>query len=168
VKGLSIEEEQKIVTKNTILLGYVGSIAHGTYQPSTKPDSIDDKDIMGICIGNPETYLGFDRFEQKIVKYKEWDSVIYEIKKMFHLLLKCNPNVMSLLWLSDNYYIIKEEAGERIIENRRFFVSKKAYYSFTGYAYSQLKRMGTSESGVFLNKTLTRIEDEIRRRCLQV
>ncbi|MDD5675043.1 MAG: hypothetical protein PHC61_12815 [Chitinivibrionales bacterium] len=33
-----------------MLLGYVGSIAHGTYVPKNDPDSIDDQDILGVCV----------------------------------------------------------------------------------------------------------------------
>jgi len=141
MKGLSKEERDLIVPQGTILLGYRGSIAHGMYIPSSDPDSIDDKDIMGVCIPELTNYLGFSRFEQKEKMYKEWDSVVYEIRKYFRLLLKANPNVMSLLWLEPNMYITRNELGARLIENRDLFVSKQAYHSFNGYAYGQFKRM---------------------------
>jgi predicted nucleotidyltransferase len=142
MKGLNKEEKKKIIPSGTILLGYRGSIAHGTYVPSSdKEFGIDDKDIMGICIPELNTYLGFGKFEQKEVKYKEWDSVVYELRKYFRLLLKSNPNVLSLLWLEPNMYIIRTEIGRQILENRDLFVSKQAYHSFNGYAYGQFKRM---------------------------
>lgn len=140
--GLTEEEKKKILPKNTILLGYVGSIAHGTYRPSSDIDSIDDKDIMGICFGHPNTYLGLEQFQQKVVRHEAgWDSIVYEIKKMIRLLLKSNPNVLSLLWLPENLYIIKEPAGQLILDHRDIFVSKQSYKAFSGYAYGQLKRM---------------------------
>lgn len=141
MKGLSKEERDLIVPQGTILLGYRGSIAHGMYIPSSDPDSIDDKDIMGVCIPELNNYLGFGHFEQKEKMYKEWDSVVYEIRKFFRLLLKANPNVMSLLWLPRELYIIRTPLGNQIIENRELFVSKQAYHSFNGYAYGQFKRM---------------------------
>jgi predicted nucleotidyltransferase len=141
MKGLSKEERDLIVPQGTILLGYRGSIAHGMYIPSSEVDSIDDKDIMGVCIPELNNYLGFSKFEQKEKMYKEWDSVVYEIRKYFRLLLKSNPNVMSLLWLEPNMYIKKTPLGARLIENRELFVSKQAYHSFNGYAYGQFKRM---------------------------
>jgi predicted nucleotidyltransferase len=141
MKGLSKEERDLIVPQGTILLGYRGSIAHGMYIPSSDPDSIDDKDIMGVCIPELNNYLGFGKFQQKEKMYKEWDSVVYEIRKFFRLLLKANPNVMSLLWLEPNMYITRNELGARLIENRELFVSKQAYHSFNGYAYGQFKRM---------------------------
>jgi len=39
------EETLQIIPPNTILLGYVGSLAHGTYIPSKDSSSIDDRDI---------------------------------------------------------------------------------------------------------------------------
>lgn len=141
VKGLNDKERELIIPQGTVLLGYRGSIAHGMYIPSSDPDSIDDKDIMGVCIPELNNYLGFGHFEQKEKQYKEWDSVVYEIRKYFRLLLKSNPNVMSLLWLEPNMYITKTEIGRQIVENRYLFVSKQAYHSFNGYAYGQFKRM---------------------------
>jgi predicted nucleotidyltransferase len=141
LSGLSIEETSNIVPERTILLGYMGSIAHGTYIPSTDPNSIDDKDIMGVCVANENVYLGLKQFEQKETKYKEWDSVIYEIRKFFRLLLKGNPNVLGLLWLRPSNYIHIEPTGKMIIDNRNLFVSKESYFSFSGYAHGQLHRM---------------------------
>lgn len=141
LSGLSFEETQKIIPSNTILLGYVGSISHGTQIPKTEPDSIDDIDIMGVCIAPENVYMGLKKFEQKEAKYKEWDSVVYEIRKFFSLLLKQNPNVLSLLWLQHENYIYKSPAGYSIIDNRNLFVSKEVYHSFSGYAHGQLHRM---------------------------
>ena len=138
---LTQAETDSIVPPKTILLGYVGSIAHGTHIPSSNPDSIDDQDIMGICVGEIETYLGLRSFEQKITQYKSWDSCIYEIRKYFRLLLKQNPNVISLLWLRPEHYIYISPIGQQIIDNRNLFASKESYKSFTGYAYAQLQRM---------------------------
>jgi predicted nucleotidyltransferase len=141
IKNLSVEETERIIPPNTILLGYTGSISHGTHIPTTNPDCIDDIDLMGVCVGNVSVYLGLGRFEQKEAKYKEWDSVVYEIRKFFSLLLKGNPNVLGLLWLNDEHYIHQTLAGTRLLASRDLFVSKQAYHAFIGYAYGQLKRM---------------------------
>jgi uncharacterized protein len=141
LSGLSQQETDNIIPQNTILLGYMGSIAHGTYIPKDNPDSIDDIDIMGVCIAPENVYMGLKKFEQKEAKYKEYDCVTYEIKKMFSLLLKQNPNVLGLLWLQEKDYIYKSPAGKQIIDNKTIFVSKEAYHSFSGYAYGQLHRM---------------------------
>ena len=73
--GLTSEQTQELLPDNLILLGYRGSIAHGMYVPSSDPNSIDDKDIMGVFIAPVEHYLGFGRDEHKEVFAGEWDAV---------------------------------------------------------------------------------------------
>lgn len=126
--------------KNTILLGYMGSIVHGTHIPP-KDGGIDDRDVMGICIPTEEFYLGLRKFEQIDTWVEDYDIIIYEFRKFINLLIKNNPNVLGLLWLPENYYIKIEAAGRMLIEQRDLFSSKQAYKSFSGYAYGQLKRM---------------------------
>jgi predicted nucleotidyltransferase len=165
LSGLSEEETNNIIPRSTILLGYMGSIAHGTYIPSTDPNCIDDKDIMGICIANESVYLGLGKFEQKESKYKEWDSVVYEIRKIFRLLLKGNPNVLGLLWLPEHNYIYIGEQGKRIIFNRGMFVSKEAYYSFSGYAHGQLHRMTHGAFKGYMGDKRKRLVDKFGYDC---
>jgi predicted nucleotidyltransferase len=141
LSGLSEEETMQIIPDHTLLLGYVGSIAHGTYIPKNDPDSIDDKDILGVCVADESVYLGLKKFEQKETKKGEWDSVVYEIRKFFHLLLKQNPNVVGLLWLQEKDYIHISDTGRMILNNKELFISKAAYHSFVGYAHGQLHRM---------------------------
>lgn len=141
MKGLSVEEYKQIVPDNTILLGYRGSIAHGTYLRPDDPNSVDDKDIMGVCIAPLEQYFGLQQFEQKEVMLREWDSVVYEFLKFMRLLVKSNPNVLNMLWLRPQDYIVKNDLGRELVNHRNLFVTKQIYQSFTGYAYGQLKKM---------------------------
>lgn len=141
LRGCSQEEIERIVPAHTILLGYRGSIAHGMYVDPTNPDSVDDKDIMGVSIPPIDNYFGLPHFEQREVKLREWDSVVYELRKFVRLLMKANPNVLSLLWLQEQHYIHRDAWGWMLIHNRDLFVSRQIYHSFTGYAYAQLKRM---------------------------
>lgn len=141
LSGLTVDQTYEIIPEKTILLGYAGSISHGCQIPKTDPNCIDDKDILGVAVGDINVYFGLDRFEQKEVKKDEWDSVVYEIKKFFRLLLNCNPNVLGLLWLQEKDYIYISDSGKMILENRDLFTSKQAYHSFSGYAHSQLYKM---------------------------
>lgn len=135
--GLSAGETLDLFPGKMILLGYAGSVAHGTYEPGVT----DDKDVLGVAFGERSCYLGLSRWEGDQKKRGEWDIVIYEIRKYVHLLLKSNPNVMSLLWLPENLLLIETGEGQELRANRELFVSKRIYHSFTGYAYGQLKRM---------------------------
>src|SRR5438552_18597557 len=79
------------------------------YVPKSDPDSIDDKDVMGVYIAPIEHYLGFGR-QNVYEKWEgEWDCVFYELLKFVGLLLNCNPNVLSLLWLKPNGIIYRSE-----------------------------------------------------------
>ena len=139
--GLTKEEKAHLLPDNMILLGYRGSIAHGMYLNPDDHNSVDDKDLMGVCFGPSNSYFGDNKFEQREAVINEWDSVVYECRKMIRLLKNANPNVLSLLWLNDNHYLIREEGGQELINNRYLFATKRIYKAFTGYAYGQLKRM---------------------------
>ena len=145
LSGLTVEQTLEIVPEKTILLGYVGSTSHGTYIPKNDPECIDDIDLLGIAVGSDKVYYGLggtrEEREQKEVKLNEWDSVVYEIRKAFRLLLQQNPNIMALLWLQEKDYIYISPTGKMILDNRNLFVSKQAYHSSIGYAYGQLHRM---------------------------
>jgi len=119
------------------LAGYIGSTAHGT-----AGDIIDDVDIMGVFVSPISHYFGLTRLEHIMrTDIKDHDFALFEIQKYFRLLLKSNPNVLSLLWLPDNMYIVKEGWGKLLLENRSIFISKQLYKTFGGYAFGQLQRM---------------------------
>jgi len=119
------------------LAGYRGSIAHGT-----AGDIIDDVDIGGVFIAPETHYLGLTSLEhiERIGVSDKYDFALFEIRKYFKLLLKSNPNVLSLLWLPQNLYIIQNDWGKELINNRHVFMSKALYKSFGGYAHGQQQR----------------------------
>jgi len=132
-----------------ILLAYRGSIAHGTYEPSSEPGSIDDKDAIGIAVPGLDHYIGQRQFGSRgtveIVR-DPWDIVVYEARKAIHLLAKGNPNVLAMLWLERPLYIDLTPPGERLLEARDLFATRSTFYPFMGYARSQLMKM---ERGAF-------------------
>lgn len=130
-----------------ILKGYRGSITHGTYEENT---THDDKDIMGIFIGPEDVTFGIHEMEtvERMIDEKQsqkrtaiWDIVYYSLKKYLNLVLKQNPNVLSLLWLDEKYYIKRTKWGQILINARQNLLSKQCYQSFSGYAHGQLHRM---------------------------
>src|SRR5678815_5144316 len=141
LKGLSPEQVDRLLPEGLISLCWRGSVAHGMYVPKSDPDSIDDKDVMGVYIAPIEHYLGFGRNDVNEKWEGEWDCVFYELRKFIGMLLNCNPNVLSLLWLKDNGIIYESPLGRLLRENRDLFVTKKAYHSFSGYAHDQFKKM---------------------------
>ena len=157
VKGLthnynnySIVEEQysDFLLKWSILVGYRGSIAHGMYRPNTNPNSIDDIDLMGVVIPPRDYYLGLvqETYPLFVKGVKEimddpYDVVMYEVQKFMSLLIKSNPNALSLLWLDDDMYLKKTKVGQLLIDNRDLFTTKEMYPHYIGYAHGQLQKM---------------------------
>jgi predicted nucleotidyltransferase len=132
----------------TVLAGYRGSIAHGTYVPNTDPNSTDDVDVMGIHMCPPEFYIGFgdkkkDGHKIEVMEIFEspYDMVFYEFRKFVKLLIKANPNKLSLLWIRDQDYIVRKPYGQILIQNRDWFTTKHIYGAFVKYAENQFKRM---------------------------
>lgn len=124
---------------HTVIFGRAGSHSYGLSTPES------DEDFKGVAIPPKEFMLGFmKRFEQAEVK-KTKDSdvefVIYEIRKFFNLCADNNPNIMELLWLDREDYMVVTPIGEKIIAAREMFLSKRARYSFAGYAFGQLHRI---------------------------
>lgn len=124
--------------ENIILLGLGGSYSYGTNIETS------DIDIRGIALNTSrEIMLGQD-FEQ--VCTTQTDTVVYSFKKIIGLLSQCNPNVIELLGLLPEHYLVKTTIGEQLIENRRMFLSKAAVKSFGGYANQQLNRLENKDA----------------------
>jgi len=146
MKQLTEELKRLLFPESTVLIGYRGSVAHHMYVPNTDPNSTDDVDLMGVYMAPKEYYVGLGLNRKLYAGADErfvgkYDVVSYEFRKFVSMLLKCNPNVMSLLWLKDNHYVKRSSYGKALIENRDLFSSKRAYQAFTGYAHDQLDRM---------------------------
>ncbi len=127
-----------------ILHGWRGSVAHGMYEPPENPNSIDDKDTMAICVPPLPYYFGLSEFGSRgtqEIKRGEWDIVVYEARKALRMLAQGNPNILSLLWLPENGYLLRSPAGEILLDNRDAFVGRHVYASFCGYAKGQLHKM---------------------------
>ncbi|TAF07640.1 MAG: nucleotidyltransferase [Nostocales cyanobacterium] len=133
------------VEQRTIFIGLAGSHGYGL----NRPDS--DYDYRGVFIAPKRYYLGFDSIEQKDSGWDEpgifpfidgnQDTVIYELRKILHLLAGANPNVLELLWLPT--YPILTEIGKHLINHRQIFLSKKVKHTYSGYAFAQIKKMET-------------------------
>ena len=132
--------EQSYIDCCTIHSTIVGSQAYGTNNESS------DVDIRGIAvIKDPSYYWGFlNHFEQ--YESSTEDTVIYDMRKAFKLMSDCNPNMLDLLFTEERFYKKTTEAFKPILEHRDLFISRKARFTFVGYAVAQLKRIRSARS----------------------
>lgn len=118
---------------NIILLGLGGSYAYGTN------NELSDVDIRGIATNTKRNILTHKDFEQ--VVDTDTDTTIYSFEKIIKLLCECNPNTIEILGLKPEHYLFISPIGKRLLKNKKMFLSKKAIYSFGGYANAQLRRL---------------------------
>lgn len=127
-----------------VLMVWRGSIAHGTYMPPDDPHSVDDKDLIGICIPPMDYYAGLREFGSRgtqEVQVDPWDVVVYEHRKALRLLAKGNPNMLAMLWAPPEFTTYYTAAGEALVASRHLFATQAAFPAFKGYAQSELKKL---------------------------
>lgn len=110
-----------------------GSYSYGTNVPGS------DVDVRGCAMNTRSDLLGLSNFEQ--VVNTETDTTVYSFNKLVSLLLNCNPNVIEMLGCKPEHYFQVTPIGQRMIDNRKLFLSKRAVASFGGYANQQLRRL---------------------------
>ncbi len=120
---------------NTIYLCVHGSHAYGSNTPES------DLDLRGIAIPSKEYLLGCTKKFEQADSFSNEDAVIFSLQKFMNLATVCNPNVLELLFVDPDEYIITTDLSHKLIDNRDVFLSKKAKYTHSGYAIAQMKRI---------------------------
>ena len=96
-------------------------------------------DVRGCALNTKEEILTNKNFEQFV--NEETDTTIYSFNKLVSLLSNTNPNTIELIGLNPDHYLYIHPIGQELLNNAHLFLSKKAVYSFGGYANQQLRRM---------------------------
>lgn len=130
-----------------------GSYSYGTNTPTS------DVDIRGCAMNNASEIVGLSNFEQFVETTT--DTTVYAFNKLIGLLLNCNPNTIEMFGCKPEHYIYMTEAGREFINNRKMFLSKRALYSFGGYANQQLNRLENALARDHLSQA--KKEEHIRR-----
>lgn len=148
----------------------MGSVAYGCQDPIKS-----DFDIYSFCIPPKEiifphlsgAIFGFDtninKFEQwqqphiTSQSQKEYDITSYSIVKFFRLAANCTPNVIDSLYVPVECILHSTKIGQIVRENRKLFLSKKAWHTYKGYAFQQLsaaknKKFENSKRGIDVQK----------------
>jgi len=134
--------------KKIIMSCRVGSHLYGT------ADENSDVDYVSIFIPQEEYIVGMKRVD--VIKRStgndherntkdDVDHVYYSLHKFLQLLLDNNPNIIELLFINNENLLKLEPEYVELMDNYNRFVSKKCYYTFCGYAFSQKKYLITKK-----------------------
>lgn len=131
-----IPQSPKWLRDYTIFATIAGSHLYGTNQEGS------DEDYRGVCALPPSIVYGFqENFEQTTCK--EPDLEIYSIIKFARLAADSNPNVLELLFVPPEFWLLETSDWVELYDIRHKFLSKRVAITFAGYARSQLKRIRT-------------------------
>ena len=125
--------KDKNLGNNIIILTLGGSHAYGTDNENS------DLDIRGCVLNSKMQILTNENFEQFV--NEATDTTIYAFNKLISLLSNVNPNTIEMLGNKPEHYFYVSPIGQELIDNAHLFLSKKAIYSFGGYANQQLRRL---------------------------
>lgn len=127
------------VNTTTILQVKHGSHAYGLNTEES------DLDLRGICVEPIENYISnsniFEQIQEHSINGLPVDSTIFGLKKFIKLSSACNSNALEILFVEPSEIIKKDKFGQKLIDNRDLFLTKKMFYTFGGYARSQLARL---------------------------
>lgn len=154
----------KNLGRNIILLTLGGSHAYGMDKEGS------DLDVRGIALNQKEEILLGTDFEQ--VVNTDTDTTIYSFNKIIELLSKCNPNTIEELGCLPEHYLFVSDIGEKLLKNRKIFLSKICIHTFGGYASSQLRRMenkavrlvGQTQNEEYILKSIQNAQYDFKNR----
>ncbi len=129
--------------ERTILLSLTGSHAYGTNTDTS------DKDYKGVCIPPINYYLGLKAFKgydtsggKNFKNTKDdIDITIFHINKFVQSAMQGVPNNIELLFARPQDYVKVTRLGQKLIDRRHLFLSKRIEKKFGGYASSQIQKL---------------------------
>jgi predicted nucleotidyltransferase len=128
-------EENQHLNGEIALLCLGGSLSYGTNLPGK-----GDVDLRGVFVEHPHEIIGAKPNPQKVVDV-ESDTIMYSVNRIIELFLENNPNTLEILGTRPDHVFILNELGQKLIDNRKMFLSKRAIQSFNGYADDQFRRL---------------------------
>lgn len=127
-----------------------------------------DYDFLGFCCPNLEYILGMKNFFKHLVPTEKQleageDRSIFSALRFFQQLAKPETRTMEILFAPENKIVHCTELGQKVIDNRDIFLSKKLYRRFWGYATSEWRKVkGTALVPIKRTQTEESIIDSIR------
>lgn len=139
------EQALRVAQRSCILLGLVGSTAHGLSNPGT-----DDRDEMGVCVEPPEYLLGLRRFEHCVARTQpegapsgpgDVDLTVYGLQKFCALASKGSPTVLLLFFVRGDDVLQRDALGEQLQQLAPAFLSRRTGRAFLGYLDGQARSL---------------------------
>jgi hypothetical protein len=147
--GLDNAEHRRIAQRGLILLGMVGSTAHGLHLKDA-----DDRDEMGVCVEPREYVLGLPGWQQDPRRFQQWnyrtkaegqrsgpgdlDLCVYALRKYAWLAARGNPTILILLFVEPLY---ATPLGTSLRDGAEMFASKSAGHRYIRYLEAQHDRL---------------------------
>ncbi|MDB4311979.1 nucleotidyltransferase domain-containing protein [bacterium] len=131
------KDDHKVTTVDNLIMSHLaGSHAYGMSLPTS------DVDVRGIFCA-PQKYIRtpWHNWEQQKLNDTHEDGLVYELSRFMDLYLQGNPNILETLWVPESSIIQTSEAYEVLKHYREDLLSSKVAFTFTGYAFQQLKRI---------------------------
>ena len=137
---------KELVERGKILELRTGSHLYGLNTPAS------DEDYSGIFLTPLEYHIGLHKLEQielgvesKLDSGKNSseavDRTFYELKRFALLAAGNNPNIIELLFANEENIIYINEAGRKLLNNRKIFLSQKLIDKFIGFANAQKHKL---------------------------
>lgn len=147
--------------KNIIYITLHGSQCYGL------ANELSDVDVKGICVPPVEVENDlFDRFEQAIdnpqteeklghlknPKNPKFESTIYSLRKFMIMAANVNPNIIEVMWTRPEDHFVCEYPMDELLDNRGLFLSSKAKFTFSGYAFAQAAKIERHRKWIVLGE----------------
>ena len=132
---MKIRQPNEMMNDQTIVKHYAGSLSYGTNLPGS------DIDIRGIFCADDVYHRSPWYNVNEINVTEDEDTKLYELTKYLKLCVDQNPNILESLWVAEEDVITSSPAYAYLTSVRHELLSSKCVFTYSGYAFSQLKRI---------------------------
>ena len=139
IKERVASSEYDFLRINEHLENNINILTHGGSKAYSTNTEFSDLDVRGCALNTKMQILTNENFEQFV--NEQTDTTIYSFNKLISLLVNVNPNTIEMLGCLPEHYLYLSPVGQELLNHAHMFLSKKAVYSFGGYAHQQLRRM---------------------------
>ena len=147
--------------KNAALIVITGSHAYGLDTDSS------DIDIRGFFYNDIKDF--FSLYAPKCnYDHIKTDTVLWSFHKFVKLLSSCNPNIVDVVGVPEECIIHCDKTAQYLIDHPELWLSKRIYFTMTGYSISILRRLKNAIRSLAENKKEEFILDNIKAECMKV